>query len=277
MDRAMASSNRQNAEVGAATQTQQWANAQAPGQGVQGAGPSTAGISPGKGQISAAADDGGPINDNQSPPMQCAQGFKQVGSSCQPTDQNAGGKNVTGYQSQVDMAQMMLMAASGLLLISFLLGMYAKHLIATAVGPQAPVILALAAKIYTWAKYMAYAACACAAIVTVMGISILAQGQTMQGGIFTGIGAMLTVMSYMAAEGYAKAAAATTEASTLATTAAAQDAAFQATMIAPHAAASSAASAAGTAGTAPATLTGLGSAAGGAGAIGANQVHPSGG
>ena len=278
MQQAMAGSRRQNAEIGAATQTQQWANAQAPGQGIQGAGPSTAGLTPGKGQLTPASDDGGPIND-ASQPAGCAQGFKQVGSSCEPTNEGVGGKNVTSYQSQIDMAQMMLMAASGLLLISFLLGMYAKHLIATAAGPQAPVILATAAKIYTWAKYMAYAACACAAIVTIIGISILTQqGQTMQGGILTGVGAMLTVMSYFAAEGYAKAAAATTEATTLATNVAAADAAASACLGTPEAlaanqAATAAATSAGAAGTTPATLTGLGAAAGGGG-VGASHAVP---
>jgi hypothetical protein len=177
MNRAMSATKSGNAETAAASQTQQWSNAAPAGSSVQGAGvggsPTSGAFVPGSG-----LEDGGPVGSGTPTPS------TEVPSAGE-------GKNVTPYQGMVDMATIMLMAASVLLLLSYLVGMLGKTY------PMA----------YTIAKYLAYAAMACAAITAIMGVAIMAQGgQAMQGLIFTGVGALLTYISYTAAEGNAQAA-----------------------------------------------------------------------
>ncbi|MBI5244647.1 MAG: hypothetical protein HY922_13345 [Elusimicrobia bacterium] len=194
MERAMASSRRVNPETGAAAQTQQWSNSQPGGQGMQGPGVSGTGI--GTGSSGAGPGEGGPITDASQTPTGCPAGFKLVGSSCEATDSQLDHKNVTPWQSQVDMATALLTAASILLLLAFLIGLAAKA------------IPLYGSVLYAIAKYLAYAALALSAIVAVLGIAIMAQGQMLQGGIFTAIGALQAALAYVAAEGYSKAATA---------------------------------------------------------------------
>ena len=88
------------------------------------------------------------------------------------------------------MANIFITIASILLLVAYIIGLLAKK--------------------YPWlyavAKWVAYAAMACAAVATMMGMLIIAYGQMLQGGIYTVVGALLTYLSYVAADGYAAAA-----------------------------------------------------------------------
>lgn len=93
------------------------------------------------------------------------------------------GKNVTPWQGLVNMAAMLLTLASILLLAAW---------ICSYIKPWG----------YIAAQYLAYAACAVAAMVTMIGVAIMGMGQTLQGLCFTGIGALVTVLAYLAAQGY---------------------------------------------------------------------------
>jgi hypothetical protein len=104
------------------------------------------------------------------------------------------GTNVTPYQQMVDMAQALLMLASALISLSFIMGVLGKN------------IPTMGAAFYSMAKMLAYAAAAVAAVVTLLGLGIMMQGQATQGAVFTGVGALLTILSYTSAEGYGEAA-----------------------------------------------------------------------
>ena len=104
------------------------------------------------------------------------------------------GANITPYQQMVDMAQALLMLASALISLSFIMGLLGKS------------IPTMGAAFYSMAKMLAYAAAAVAAVVTLLGLGIMMQGQATQGAVFTGVGALLTILSYTSAEGYGEAA-----------------------------------------------------------------------
>lgn len=104
-----------------------------------------------------------------------------------------GYKDVTPWGPQAQLAQTLITIASGLLLVAY---------IVSKIKPWG----------YAVAKWIAIVAMALAAIVTVMGVMMMAQyGQMLQGGIFTISGAVLTYLAAKAAEGYDKAAQARQE------------------------------------------------------------------
>ncbi|HAH05620.1 MAG TPA: hypothetical protein DCM05_03695 [Elusimicrobia bacterium] len=199
MEKALAASRKGNAEMGAATQTQQWSNSQPAGQGIQGAGVSSAG----GGQFS---DDGvgsseGPIEtETTTPPT--------TDTEAPPVD---GGKNVTPYQSQVDMAVGLLAVACILNIIAALLGWWASSLDAFA---------GLGETLRAIAEILCYMAAICGAIACLLGVSIMSQGQMGQGMIFTLAGGLTAAMSYVSATGFNKVTTATQHATTVPVTSA---------------------------------------------------------
>lgn len=96
------------------------------------------------------------------------------------------GKNLTPYQSWVTAAQYLLMAASIMLLLAYLLSR-------TVFGAS-------------WAMPLARVAAALAAGAAALGVAIMSQGQLLQGAIFTFSGAALAYLSWTAPFGDARAA-----------------------------------------------------------------------
>ncbi|MBI4422358.1 MAG: hypothetical protein HY554_01445, partial [Elusimicrobia bacterium] len=103
---------------------------------------------------------------------------------------------VTPYNHLITAAKALLVVVGVLLLAAFLLGMMAKAATVTGAG----------AALYAKAKLLAQIALALSLVVTALGAAIMAMGQTTQGLIFTGIGALLAVLSYVATEKYTPAA-----------------------------------------------------------------------
>jgi hypothetical protein len=182
MEQAMGASKKSNAEMAAATQSQQWTNSQPAGQGIQGAGVS----SPGGGQF---ADDGPGASEG---PVESAPTANPPATEPPPVD---GGKNVTPYQSQVDMAVMLLMAACVLNLIAFALGVIANSTDWLAGAGEAVRAIASA---------LCYIAAALGAIVCLLGVAIASSGQVGQGLIFTVTGGLVAALSYVSASGIAE-------------------------------------------------------------------------
>ena len=97
----------------------------------------------------------------------------------QGQNQNVQGENQTPWQKWVDFAKILLTLSLGLLTIAG--------------------IMALIPWTKSIAYLFAYAACAAAALLTMVGLAIIGMGQTKQGLIFTGIGAVLTALAWWAA------------------------------------------------------------------------------
>ncbi|MFH1723665.1 MAG: hypothetical protein ABII00_03475 [Elusimicrobiota bacterium] len=188
MSSAMGAGQAQNPETGAAVHSQQWEASGQKGGSLQGAGAAGDGIS-GQGEAvgGAGSGEGGPILQPSS-----AGSASGGGSSAPPVGE---GKNVTPWQGLIDMVMILLPIAGLLLMGAYILGRMKKYMIA---------------------KWLAYAALAVSAMVTALGVAILAHGQMLQGGLIAGVGAMLAFLSYTAAEGNKKAANAELEAKTLA-------------------------------------------------------------
>ncbi|MFA6029553.1 MAG: hypothetical protein WC969_06855 [Elusimicrobiota bacterium] len=160
MNRAMGATRRSGAESAAATQTQQWSNGAPTGSGIQGAGVGGAGTG---GQISGdeGVGDGDPVGNPTATPPQ---------TEPPPVD---GGKNVTPYQSQVDMAVIMLAACALLMAIAYGVSKIKGW----------PPALAVAC-------FIAKLAAVCAAMAALCGVMMMASGQMAQGAIFTVCGAL---------------------------------------------------------------------------------------
>jgi hypothetical protein len=104
------------------------------------------------------------------------------------------GSNVTPYQGMIDLAQALMGLASTLLGLASLLGLIAK---------KGPTDFMTKAMLYKIAKMLAYAAMAVSIMLTGVGAMIMMQtGQVSQGGLFMGVGIALTILSYVAAEGF---------------------------------------------------------------------------
>jgi hypothetical protein len=187
MNKAMNGARRMGASQSAGTHSQQWDAAGAAGEVIGGEGTGIAGGGPTTGAAGVGpASDGGPIaNAGASDPGE------------QKAPGTGPGKNKTPWQGMMDLVMILMPIASVLLL--------ASTLVAKAGHPAI-------------AKWIAYAAAAVAAMVTVIGISIMAQGQAMQGGMIAGVGALLTGLSVIAAMGHDDAAQAPAKAEQFANT-----------------------------------------------------------
>lgn len=185
----------------------EWDGARPGGRAISGAGT-------GSSQGGISSDEGGSAGRPLAPASSYGKGYEDGRDDAR---YNRGGHgvgaagNLTPYQQMVDMAQAMLMLASVMLFLSGLLGLFAKISAKTIGG------LPLAAKLYKMAKYVAWIAMGAAGIVTMLGIGIMMSGQANQGAIFTGVGAVLTILSYISADNYEKASSASTQAHDTAT------------------------------------------------------------
>jgi len=192
---AMTGAASKDAQSQASTHSAQWDSAAEAGETITGAGTSDIGGA-GAGTDSAAAEEtGGALSDDTD--ADAEDSSDDSDDSAYDVEDTGETTNYTPYQEMVDMAYALLVAACALLLASYLFGLLAKC--SSVYG----------AALYAVAKYLAYAAMALAALVTLLGLAIVATSdQTTQGAIFTGVGALLTALSYTAAEGCAEAAAA---------------------------------------------------------------------
>jgi len=187
MNKAMASSGK-NPETAAAAHSRQWDADPGGGGGLQGSEGGGVGSGGGSSGGGSVGDPSGPVD-------------SYGGTEPEPDDADkGGGKNYTPYQQMMDMSMALIAVASALLLVSFLLGWAAKS------NPVS------AAALYGAAKWAAYAAMVCAGIATMIGLAVMGGfGQMEQGALLTGVGGLLTVISYTAAEGMDKRAAAAKE------------------------------------------------------------------
>jgi hypothetical protein len=197
MSKAMRGSRNASATEQADIHTQQWSGGDAGGGG------------PGRADTTAGAisgDEGGGGGN----PLTSSGGGGYGGGYDQGYEQGYGtggappinGVNITPYQQMVDMAAVLLQLVSALLLAATLFGLWAKAAAASILGNAG-----MSEALYAIAKYLAYAAAALAAILTLVGVGIMMQGQTTQGAIYTGIGALMTILAYTAAESYSEASA----------------------------------------------------------------------
>ena len=152
-----------------AAQSAAWEARPAQGQSITGGGDG-AGAPAGNNLDGPAANQGAPILSPTAPSNTPSSGGGQIA-----------GQNVTPWQNPVTIATVLITIASILLSI------------------------AVAIKKFDWtaglgaAKMLAYGALALSAIVTIIGVMLLAQGQMMQGGIFTAVGGLLAGLSYITA------------------------------------------------------------------------------
>jgi len=161
MNRAMGPTRGGNAEEGAAVHTEQWSNAQQPGNSIE-----TAPSRPALTTAGADAPEGGPI---QQP---------SAGAAQQPTEAPPvkSGENVTppDLQRLIDTATIMLMAAAALTMLAFAV-VTGTFGFANQIGVG---------------EAIAWVAAGLSAIVAAIGVAIIAKGQILQGTIFTATGAL---------------------------------------------------------------------------------------
>lgn len=169
MNRAMGPTKTGNAEAGAAIHTQEWSNAQPAGNALQGAGASSA-ISGGPDTSGEGTTGGNPI--------------EQPGTAT-PAEQQAPDvgdtENVTPWQKMVDGATVLLGLAALLTFIAYE-GMV-----------EAGLFMAMSVEM---AEAIAMVAVAMSAMVTLIGVMLMAQGQMLQGAIFTATGGLSTYFAY---------------------------------------------------------------------------------
>lgn len=183
MNRAMGNAATGSATEAAATHTQQWDAAAPTGAGITGAG--AGGVS-GGGQFSGdeGMGSGGPLDQNSSNPSTSANEVQDIGDTT----------NVTPYQSQMTMAQGMLMLASGIIIVLGILGKTTGWGDAITFGGMSAIKAALMGA----AMALAAAAAAIGAMVA------MKYGQTMQGGAVA-LGGTITAgaaaMAFFGADG----------------------------------------------------------------------------
>ncbi len=176
MNKAMGQARKSKASAAAGVHRNQWAGAGTAGDSITGAGASgAAGGGPmTTGTGGAGLQNGGPMGSGQS------DGYGAGGGE-------AGGvgpaKNVTPWQKEMDLVMILLPIAGLLLMAATLMG-----------KSKNPATLGIA-------KILAYGAAVIAGIATAIGVMIMSKGQMMQGGMIAGVGAILTVMSVLAAQG----------------------------------------------------------------------------
>ena len=161
MNRAMGPTRGGNPETGAAIHTEQWSNAQQPGNSLESA-PSRPALT------TAGADkpEGGPIQQPAVAPAQQPAQAPPVGS----------GENATpaDLQKLIDTATMMLMAAAALTMLAFAV-VTGTFGFANQIGVG---------------EAIAWVAAGLSAIVAALGVAIMIKGQILQGAIFTATGAL---------------------------------------------------------------------------------------
>ncbi|MFA6029552.1 MAG: hypothetical protein WC969_06850 [Elusimicrobiota bacterium] len=169
MNRAMGPTKTGNAEAGSAVHTQEWSNAQPAGNALQGAGASSA-ISGGPDTSGEGTTGGTPIEQpGTTTPAQDA--APDVGDT----------ENVTPWQKMVDGATVLLGLAALLTFIAYE-GMV-----------EAGLFLSMSVAM---AEAIAMVAVAMSAMVTLIGVMLMAQGQMLQGAIFTATGGLSTYFAY---------------------------------------------------------------------------------
>ncbi|HAH07231.1 MAG TPA: hypothetical protein DCM05_12035 [Elusimicrobia bacterium] len=169
MHRAMGPTRGGNVETGSAIHTQEWSNARPPGNSIDGYGERSAvGISNGGINNPEGTSDGGPTDTNDSSALPA--------NSDTPNAPAVGGtSNVTPWQQLVD-------TATALLAISAILTLLAYIVVTGGMGVGGWTI--------PLGEAIAWVAAAMAGIAAMMGVMIMAQGQMIQGAIFTATGAM---------------------------------------------------------------------------------------
>jgi hypothetical protein len=177
MNRAMGNARTGGAEAGAATHAGQWDAATPSGGAITGGGAS--GMSEG-GQFSGeeGMGGGGPLDQNSTSNPSNPNEVADVG----------GGKNVTPYQGQLDMAKGMLMVASAIITIIGIMCMKRNALMASVVGGLGAA--ALSAAMTMFLGIAVGLAAAAAAIGAMVGAKY---GQGQQGGIVALAGTITAV------------------------------------------------------------------------------------
>ncbi|MFH2202144.1 MAG: hypothetical protein ABIJ96_03430, partial [Elusimicrobiota bacterium] len=205
MRKSMGAASGESAETTYGAHNAEWAGSTGGGQALSGAG-SDANFSPAEGggggsPYSPAGSSGGGYSGGYK------DGYDDAGGGSGGGGTKIKGTNVTPYQQTYDMARALIALASAMLLIGTLFGLWAKATLkaATAAGvlpPAAAVLAAKAALLYKIAKFVCYVAMAAAAVATMCGLAIMMMGQTTQGAIITGSGALLTILAKVAADSH---------------------------------------------------------------------------
>ena len=170
MQGAMASASGVNPETSAAVHNREWESSGAIGSGITGAG--AGGIDAGDGTGSDAAG-----MQNGSPTESAASANPATDDAPAVTDT----ENQTPYQALIDIATLLLAVAT---VIALIIAILAKTGIGTAI-----------------AVALCKVNVALGAIVALMGLGIMMQGQMLQGGLFTAVGSIIAVCSYAALGG----------------------------------------------------------------------------